>query len=244
MDIKSCSTSMDPRDWIASAGLEAVLPKAVLELIDVWKRYREEGPWVLRGVSLKLPERAAIAIVGGNGSGKTTLLRIAAGLLQPSKGRVVVGGLDPRDPRAKPLVGVVIHYSLLYDQLTVAENLEFYAKLYGVEGYDPHSDPNVEALGLSGFLGRKASELSFGWRRRADIARALLHKPRVLLLDEPFTGLDPEGVEALAGILESHVSHGGSLLATAPKRVDLEPLEPLRVYMLRGGVVEAEPKDV
>ena len=235
---------MKPRGCKASEVLSAVLPEAILEVVDVWKKYREEGPWVLRGVNLKLPERTAVAVVGGNGSGKTTLLRIAAGLLQPSKGRVFVAGLDPRDPRAKPLIGVVMHYSLLYDQLTVAENLEFYAKLYGVEDYDPNSDPVVEALGLTKFLERKASELSFGWRRRADITRALLHKPRVLLLDEPFTGLDPEGVDALAGILESHVSRGGSLLATAPKMGDLEPLKPLKVYRLRGGVVEAEPKSI
>ncbi len=218
------------------------MPGAVLELLDVWKRYREDGPWVLKGVNLTLPEGAAVAIVGGNGSGKTTLLKIAAGLVQPSRGSVLVEGLDPRDPRAKQAVGVVTHYSLLYDQLTVAENLEFYARLYGVEGYDPRRDPVAEALGLDRFLDRRASELSFGWRRRADIARALLHKPRILLLDEPFTGLDPEGVESLAGILESHVAQGGSLLATAPKRGDLEPLEPLRVYRLRGGVVEAEPE--
>lgn len=214
------------------------MPEALLELVDVWKRYSEDGPWVLRGVSLSLPPGVAVGVVGGNGSGKTTLLRIAAGLLHPSRGRIRVGGSDPRDPGAKRLIGLVAHHSLLYGQLTVAENLEFYARLYGVEGYDPRSDPVVESLGLSRFLGRRASELSFGWRRRADIARALLHSPRVLLLDEPFTGLDPEGVEALAGILEGHVARGGVLVATAPRIGDLDPLGGVRVYRLRGGSLE------
>lgn len=213
---------------------------ALLELVDVWKRFSEDGPWVLRGVTLTLTHGTACAVVGGNGSGKTTLLRVAAGLTHPSRGRVAVAGLDPRDPRARAFMGVVLHHSLLYDQLTVAENLQFYARLYGVEGYDPRADEVVEALGLKAYLQSRASELSFGWRRRADIARALLHRPRILLLDEPFTGLDPSGVEALRGVLEGHVARGGSLVATAPKMPDLDPLDPGVVYTLRGGALERQ----
>ncbi len=202
---------------------------------DLWKRYLEQGPWVLQGVNLSLAGGEKAGIVGGNGTGKTTLLKIIAGLILPSKGRVEIGGHPPRTAEARSMVGVVLHNSLLYNGMTVAENLEYYARLYGVEDYNPQGDPVVKTLRLDERLHQRVEELSFGWRRRADIARALLHKPRLLLLDEPFTGLDEAGVRDLAGIMNEYVSSGGSILATAPKPGDLAPMAPGRVYTLRGG---------
>jgi len=167
---------------------------AALEARGLWKRYREGGPWVLAGLDLVVEPGEAVAVVGANGSGKTTLLRIAAGLLHASKGTVLVYGHKAGSVAARRVTGAVLHHSLLYDDLTVAENLEYYAGLYDVEDYDPARDPNVEALGLQRYLHARARELSFGWRRRADLARALLHGPRLILIDEPFTGLDDRGV--------------------------------------------------
>jgi len=212
----------------------------ILNVRDVWKRYTEQGPWVLAGASLALGPGEKTGIVGGNGTGKTTLLRIIAGLIHPSRGTVEILGAPPRDPEARARLGIVLHNSLLYNGMTVAENLQYYARLYGLESYDPTRDPVVERLGLTRRLGQNVEELSFGWRRRADIARALLHSPRLLLLDEPFTGLDEEGVEDLAGILEDYVAGGGAVLATAPKPGDLAPLEPPRIYRLEGGRLHAQ----
>ncbi len=207
----------------------------VLEARGVWKRYSESGPWVLAGLDLRVERGEAVAVIGANGSGKTTLLRIAAGLLHPSRGEVLVSGHRAGSLEARRLVGVVLHHSLLYDELTVAENLDYYAGLYDVEGYDPRRDPVVEALGLHRYLDARARELSFGWRRRADIARALLHRPPLLLIDEPFTGLDERGVEDLARLLRGLRRSGMAVLATSPRAGDVKPLEPDRVYYLRGG---------
>jgi heme exporter protein A len=138
-------------------------------------------------------------------------------------------------------MGVVLHHSLLYDELTVRENLEYYARLYGAEGYDPLRDEVVEALGLRRYLDAKAGELSFGWRKRANIARALLHGPRLLAIDEPFTGLDDDAVEALRALLESLVARGVSVIATSPQRSAERLLPGFTHYTIRDGrLVHAE----
>ncbi len=205
----------------------------VVELRDVWKRYRTG--WVLKGVSLTLGERSGVLILGGNGSGKTTLLRIVAGLVRPTRGEVRVLGGSPLEGRVRASMGVVMHHSLLYSELTVRENLEYYARLYGVEGYDPERDEVVETLGLRRYLDRRVEELSFGWRRRADIARALLHRPRLLLIDEPFTGLDDAAQASLAGLLNGLLERGVSILATSPSRSVLGLLEGFKVYRIVDG---------
>ena len=202
-------------------------------LRDVWKRYRTG--WVLRGVSLSLEQGESLLVLGANGSGKTTLLRIIAGLVRPTRGEVRVLGRSTLEPSTRSQMGLVPHHSLLYQELTVRENLEYYAKLYGVEGYEPERDPVVEALGLRSYLDRRVEELSFGWRRRADIARALLHHPRLLLIDEPFTGLDDAAQRALAGLLNELRSKQVSIVATSPSESVVELLEGFKVYRIAGG---------
>ena len=207
----------------------------MLRVRDLWKKYREEGPWVLSGASLEAGPGSMIWIVGSNGSGKTTLLRIIAGLTLPTRGSVEISGMPPRSPEARRMMGVVLHRSFLYDELSVRENLEYYAVLYGVEDYDPESDSIVEMLGLRKYLDRRASELSYGWRRRADMARALLHKPKILLVDEPFTGLDPRGVRDLREILQEIPAQRSILIMTSPRPEDTRLIPEATVYTLRGG---------
>ncbi|NOZ88759.1 MAG: ABC transporter ATP-binding protein [Crenarchaeota archaeon] len=190
----------------------------VLEMEGVWKRYSYGRGWVLRDVSLCIPPGSGVLVLGPNGSGKTTLLRIAAGLAKPSRGVVRVAGLPPQSVEAKHVMGVVLHHSILYDELTVRENLSYYARLHGLDGYSPEGDEVVEALGLRRYLDTRVGELSFGWRKRANIARALLHRPQLLAIDEPFTGLDDAAVEALAGLLEELTRRGAAVLATSPQR--------------------------
>ncbi|AEM39700.1 ABC transporter-related protein [Pyrolobus fumarii 1A] len=200
---------------------------------EVWKRLRTS--WVLRGVTLTLSRGEGLLVLGANGSGKTTLLRIIAGLVRPTRGEVSVLGGSPRDPRVKRLMGVVMHHSLLYGELTVRENLEYYAKLYGVRGYRPEEDPVIQELGLRKFLDRRVEELSFGWRRRADIARALIHSPRLLLIDEPFTGLDDDAQASLAGILERLRREGVAVIATSPAVNAVKLLGGFRVARIVNG---------
>ncbi len=173
--------------------------------------------------------------MGPNGSGKTTLLRILAGLLRPSRGVVRVCGAEPWSRAAKACRGVVLHHAVLYDELTVEENLRLYAALAGLRGYDPRRDDVVARLGLLDKLGVPAGWLSFGWRRRADIARALVHRPRVILIDEPFTGLDEEAVRALADVIELMRERGAAVLMTAPRAEGALASLATRVYELAGG---------
>ena len=183
---------------------------------DVWKRYQREGRWILSGVTLNASSEG-IFITGPNGSGKSTLLKIISGLIRPTKGRVLIYGKSPTEARAE--LGLVLHHSLLYNDLTVEENLTYYARLYGIEP-DLHKNEIIERFGLRNFLGKKAGELSFGWRKRVDITRALLHNPKLLLIDEPFTGLDESAALTLKSVLGDLIKRGMTILATSPIKGD------------------------
>jgi len=212
---------------------EAVHP--LLALRSVWKMLGDV--WVLRGATLTLYPGDAVLLYGPNGSGKTTLLRIAAGLMEPSRGEALVAGVKPARREAKRLIGYVAHHPLTYSYLTVEENLKLYAALHGVEDYDPRRDEAARILGLHRELGKPAGSLSYGWRRRLELARALLHNPPLLLVDEPFTGLDEEASTAVAELLEKHVQEGGALLAAAPTRAQAPPkAKPLHVNEIQEAV--------
>ena len=155
----------------------------------------------LRGVSFALGRGEVLAVFGPNGAGKTTLLRILAGLLRPDSGSVLIDGapLVRGDAAQRRRLGLISHASLCYDGLTAAENLEFYARLYGLA--EPRARAR-EALGTVALADRADTltwSMSRGMLQRLAIARALLHDPDIVLLDEPFTGLDPH---AAAGLRE------------------------------------------
>ena len=217
---------------------------ALLEYRDVWKRYTE-ARYVLRSVNLRLEEGSLIVIVGPNGSGKTTLLKIGAGILRPSRGEALVRGVNARLPPAKRWLGVILHEPMVYPELSIYENLKYYAGLRGID--EPLGEglakEAFEELGLGKYRDRRVEELSFGWRRRTDIVRALLGGPDVILVDEPFTGLDPEARRGLASVLRKHLEQGGAILATTPLGgADIEfmvasNLRP-EVYRISGGGLE------
>ncbi len=205
----------------------------LLEFRDVWKSFG--NGYVIRGITLTLDRGELVAIVGPNGSGKTTILRLASGLIAPSRGEVLVGGKDARRPAAKALLGYVPHYPPLYGDLTVRENLIYYAGLYGYADLS-NVEPILGELGLDAFLDRRVAELSYGWRKRVDMVRALLHDPPLLLIDEPFSGLDDAGRRWLVDFLTRSVSAGKTVVMTSP-RADVE-LE-AKVYEIREGRLSA-----
>ena len=205
----------------------------LLEFRDVWKSFGDG--YVIRGITLSLDRGELVAIVGPNGSGKTTILRLASGLVAPSRGEVLVGGRDARSPAAKSLLGYVPHYPPLYGDLTVRENLIYYAGLYGYADLS-NVQPILGELGLDVLLDRRVAELSYGWRKRVDMVRALLHDPPLLLIDEPFSGLDDAGRRWLTEFLTRSVLEGRTVLITSP-RADVE-LE-ARVYEIKGGRLSA-----
>jgi heme exporter protein A len=153
----------------------------------------------LRGVSFSLVPGDALAIFGPNGAGKTTLLRLLAGILRPDKGTITIAGspLVRGDVSQRRRLGLIAHASLCYDGLTAAENLEFYGRLYGLPDPRAAAARALESVGLTDRAGSAAVTMSRGMVQRLSIARALLHDPEIVLLDEPFTGLDQRAAAAL-----------------------------------------------
>ena len=184
---------------MAAAGANDAAP--VLEVAELAKRFGHVR--ALRGVDFTLRAGESLAVFGPNGAGKTTLLRILAGLLKPDGGTVRFGGelLVRGNAEHRRRVGLISHHSLLYDGLTAAENLAFYARLYSVAEPRTAAARALEGVGLAARASDQVGTFSRGMIQRLAIARALLHDPDVMLLDEPFSGLDQAAAAALRQLL-------------------------------------------
>jgi heme exporter protein A len=189
-------------------------PQNGIEAVGLRKSF---GPLsVLRGVDLKAPPGGRVLLVGPNGAGKTTLLKILATLLRPTAGHARVAGFDPvlQGDMVRRCVGLVSHQTFLYGELTVSENLAFYARMYGVEDGDRCREL-LSLVGLSDRAGKQARTLSRGMQQRLALARVVLHRPPVLLLDEPDAGLDQQGLSVLDGMLRDAAASGCAILFTS-----------------------------
>ena len=189
-------------------GAENTSRPAIL-IQSVWKHFGEFP--AVRDVTLEIPHGIILALLGRNGAGKTTLLRMMAGLLRPTRGSIETSGFG-RGGRAKSLVGIVGHGQWLYDDLTAEENLDFFARLYSVEDASDKISQWLEECGLTAFRRARVSEYSRGMRQRLAIARAFLHDPRVLLLDEPWTALDDRAMSLLSSLLLQAHSRGNTIV--------------------------------
>ncbi len=157
----------------------------------------------------------AIALFGANGAGKTTLLRVASTLLTPSEGEILYRGkaLDGNSRGAyRQAIGLVGHASFLYDELSARENLLLHARLRRVPEAEKRTDHLLERVGLSHRQDDRVSNFSRGMEQRLSLARALVSQPDLLLLDEPFTGLDKPGTELLCQVLQEHRAAGGTTI--------------------------------
>jgi heme exporter protein A len=165
------------------------------------------------GVDLSLNAGDCLALFGPNGAGKTTLLRLIAGLLKPTSGSVQVCGRTLRDDAAaRAHVGLISHQSMLYRALTARENVEFAARLYGVSDPPAAAVSALERLRILDRADAPVRALSRGLQQRVSIARAIVHQPDVVLLDEPYTGLDAAGGAALTDMLHVLRSSGAALI--------------------------------
>ncbi len=164
-------------------------------------------------VHLSLQSGECLALFGPNGAGKTTLLRIVAGLLRPTKGTVSVGGRSLRDDAgARAQVGLISHQTMLYRALTAAENVEFAARMYGVPDPAVAAQQAMTLMRIQDRARTPVRALSRGLQQRVSIARAIVHRPTLVLLDEPYTGLDAAGAAALTDMLHRVRATGGTLL--------------------------------
>jgi len=187
----------------------------LLEATGLWRAYGRRQ--VLRDLDLTVAAGEAVAVAGPNGAGKTTLLRVLAGLARPDRGEVRLEGRPLRrdDPQVRRAVGLVSHQTLLYDDLTLHQNLTFAARLYGLPAPAAAARAALDEAGLGPRADESPRRLSRGLAQRAAIARALLHRPRLLLLDEPFTALDAAASERLRAELGARRQLGlGIVLVT------------------------------
>ncbi len=158
----------------------------------------------VRGVDFALAAGEFLALFGPNGAGKTTLLKILAGLVRPTRGEVRIAGeaVTGGDGAWRRGIGVLSHQTYLYAGLSAAENLEFYGRLYGLDRLRERVGEALEGVGLWERRGDRVRGFSRGMQQRLALARTLLHDPGVVLLDEPYTGLDPHAAAMLGGVLE------------------------------------------
>lgn len=183
---------------------------SLVSVTDVTKRFgRHVG---VADVTVELARGESVVLLGANGAGKTTLIRILASLSRPTDGSVTVDGVELTggDPGVRSRIGVLSHETMLYDDLTARENLRLHARLHGVD--DEACERWLDRVGLAERGSDRVRGFSHGMAKRLALARALLHDPDVLLLDEPYSGLDQDSLERVESILAGQ--GGRTLLAS------------------------------
>lgn len=171
---------------------------------------------VLNGIDLHFDKGDFVAIFGPNGAGKTTLIKILTTILKADGGSVSISGLDIRKEvqSIRKIIGLLSHESFLYANLTVFENLKFFARLYGITNYNESIKYKLDTIGLYSKRNEYIRNLSSGMKQRASILRSLVHDPEIVFLDEPFVGLDIEGAEYLLGIFKEFKKENITALVT------------------------------
>ena len=212
----------------------------MIELTDLTKRYGRFT--AVDGISLTIPPGQLYGLLGPNGAGKTTTMRMIAGILQPTAGQIRIAGIDLRsDPiGAKSRLGFIPDRPFVYDKLTGAEFLRFVAGLYGQDGngVNRRIDELLELFELLPWRDELTESYSHGMRQKLIISSALLHKPEVIVVDEPMVGLDPKSARLLKDLLRQFVNRGGTVLMSTHT---LEIAEAMcdRIAIVQGGKVVA-----
>jgi len=174
------------------------------------------GLFALKGIDLSVNEGECVALFGPNGAGKTTLIKVLTTLSRPANGKVLIAGEDIKKNAVavRRRIGVVSHQTFLYDNLTAYENLKFYGKMYDVPDLEQRIVEVITKVGLESRLRDRVGIFSRGMQQRLSIARAILHDPPIMLLDEPETGLDEQARSTLSELLKTLVAGNRTVLLT------------------------------
>src|SRR6266852_6672628 len=191
----------------------------------------------VRRVSLEIAAGECVAFAGRNGSGKTTLLRVVAQLVKPSAGKLIFASAQNGAASPQRNTGFVAHATMVYDELTAEENLFLFARLLGIADATKRVGLLLSDVGLAGRRDSLVRTFSRGMRQRVAIARALLHEPSILLLDEPGTGLDPQGVSWLAETLRRLRDAGSTILMSLHGESEISALATRAIRLDAGAVV-------
>ncbi len=189
----------------------------------------------LRGVTAEFDAGSFHAILGDNGAGKTTLLRALAGLAAPTQGEISIFGKNPK--AASRDIGYMAHPSLLYDEMSGMENLRYFAQLYGIAG-DDRCEEVIRSVRLDPALTRGVGQYSQGMRQRMSLARAILHDPKVLLLDEPFSNVDVHSAQDMVGLLRGMRDAGKTIFVVTHQASLLDGVADEFIWMDAGQIVD------
>lgn len=206
---------------------------AIITITNVIKQFGRFA--ALRGVTAEFDAGRFHAILGDNGTGKTTLLRALAGLARPTQGSISIFGKTPQD--ACRDLGYMAHPSLLYDEMSGMENLRYFARLYGMSG-DARCVSAIRAVGLDPDLTRPVGQYSQGMRQRMSLARAILHDPKILLLDEPFSNVDVHSAREMVNLLKDMRDAGKTIFVVTHQALLLEGVADEFVWMQAGQIVD------
>ena len=163
----------------------------------------------MKNIDLRIEQGEFLTIFGPNGAGKTTLIKIMSTLVTPTSGRVMIDGMDIKDEpiKIRKKIGVISHETYLYHELTAAENLRFFGRMYDTKDIEARIDELIKQVGLSYRRNDRVRTFSRGMKQRLSIARALIHDPPILFLDEPYTGLDQHASATFDRILSGTNAH-------------------------------------
>jgi ABC-2 type transport system ATP-binding protein len=216
----------------------------VIRVVDYHKTYRELV--AVDGLSFEVLSGQVLGLIGPNGAGKTTTLRALAGIIPPTRGTLTVGGHDiVSDPvAAKQQLALVPDDPKLFDMLTVAEHLHFVATAYRVPDYLPKASVLLEQFELTEKRDTIAQELSRGMRQKVAVACAYLHDPRVILFDEPLTGLDPQGIRTLKESIGARAAAGAAVIVSSHLLSMVEDLCTHLLILRKGRALFCGPLDV
>jgi len=210
---------------------------SAIEVQGVWKFYGDFP--ALRDVRFNIEAGSCLALLGRNGAGKTTLLRIIAGLSRAGRGQVRILGGEPREQAARARIGILGHGISLYDELSAFENLRLFGRLYGLADPRKSALAWLERTGLERVRDGLVREFSRGMRQRLAVARAFLHDPSVLLLDEPFTSLDDRAIALLQGLLREAISQGRTVVLSTHQLGEALELATQVALLVRGRLAYA-----